>query len=464
MHALVAFGTLYEGCCRKDVFDTPNLADEPCFQSALKQYNTAIARLHARLSGNSPGSAGAALLSCIILGSFELLQGNGNAALLHLESGLRILRSALDGTSGGCSQWKEDVIQASEFDDVIIPLFARLDLQASSYVSQRPTQLQMHSRGSRVFSSSEQARDDLTSILSTIYHFLATEAQLYKYCHDADIPPDVEEERRRLIVNLDQWRKTFDVLLSNASVGLTYAKLVGAIILKIQHRAAAILLAVCLSAAEESYDDLESSFLEIILLCGTVTGQSTHSTPPSTSTYSSSCSANSTSSSSSCSNLSRSPRTPPVFAIEMGIIHPLYLTAQKCRTPWIRRRAIELLAGTGREGVWDGPFRARVAQRIIELEEVGPVTGGKIPEHARIHQTCIKTDRATGRRWLHVTWAKDADFQEWVEAKEPLSSFLNAEKFLGAQCRQLSAPLPLPTTENGRLRLSQYHSVFSSSS
>lgn len=253
-------------------------------------------------------------------------------------------------------------------EDVIVPLFARLDLQASSYVSQRPTQLQIPSRKSRVFSNTEQARHDLTRILSTVYHFLATEAQPHKYCRVAAIPIEVKEQRSRLIADLDQWRKPFDVLLSNASVTLTYSKLVGA------------------------------------------------------------------------------------------IIHPLYLTARKCRNPRIRRRAVVLLSSTGREGIWDGPFRARVAQRLIELEESGAraMPGGKIPESARIHRTDIRTDRTTGRRWVHVVWTKDAGFREWVVVTELLSSFLEADGFADARWRRLSSSSSsssLVITEIGPLRM-----------
>lgn len=37
MHALVSFSFLYEGYCQKEMFHTPNLADQPCFQYALRQ-------------------------------------------------------------------------------------------------------------------------------------------------------------------------------------------------------------------------------------------------------------------------------------------------------------------------------------------------------------------------------------------------------------------------------------------
>jgi len=58
------------------------------------------------------------------------------------------------------------------------------------------------------------------------------------------------------------------------------------------------------------------------------------------------------------------------FHIDTSIIFPLYFIALKCRVKRIRRKAIELLMGEGREGVWD----AGVVGRVCEW--VGGVEGG----------------------------------------------------------------------------------------
>ncbi|TAQ87008.1 hypothetical protein B7494_g4666 [Chlorociboria aeruginascens] len=58
------------------------------------------------------------------------------------------------------------------------------------------------------------------------------------------------------------------------------------------------------------------------------------------------------------------------FCLDMGIVIPLYGITTKCRDPIIRRKAIALLRSTSRqEGLWNSLLAARVAERIMELEE-----------------------------------------------------------------------------------------------
>jgi hypothetical protein len=58
------------------------------------------------------------------------------------------------------------------------------------------------------------------------------------------------------------------------------------------------------------------------------------------------------------------------FNIDTGIIPPLYFVAVKCRHSLIRRRAIACLNVTERqEGIWNSRLTARVAERVMEIEE-----------------------------------------------------------------------------------------------
>jgi hypothetical protein len=67
-----------------------------------------------------------------------------------------------------------------------------------------------------------------------------------------------------------------------------------------------------------------------------------------------------------------SEQAPPVFSIDMGIIGPLYEVASKCRDPTIRRRAINIMKDAPRqEGIWNSSLVARVAERVVEIEEEG---------------------------------------------------------------------------------------------
>ena len=62
----------------------------------------------------------------------------------------------------------------------------------------------------------------------------------------------------------------------------------------------------------------------------------------------------------------------PDFTLDMNIVAPLYIVAHKCRHPVIRRKAVSLLyAAPRQEGVWDSILSARVAERLIGIEETG---------------------------------------------------------------------------------------------
>ncbi len=58
------------------------------------------------------------------------------------------------------------------------------------------------------------------------------------------------------------------------------------------------------------------------------------------------------------------------FALDLGIIPPLFVVATKCRDRRLRRDAINLLMSSPRrEGMWDSVLCGRVARWIMEIEE-----------------------------------------------------------------------------------------------
>lgn len=85
-----------------------------------------------------------------------------------------------------------------------------------------------------------------------------------------------------------------------------------------------------------------------------------------------------------------------IFSIDLGIIAPLYIVVSRCRDPAIRRRGLQLLASCNRrEGIWDSTLTARVAERIIAIEEEGATShpvlyASQIPERARVRDLSTK--------------------------------------------------------------------------
>lgn len=86
----------------------------------------------------------------------------------------------------------------------------------------------------------------------------------------------------------------------------------------------------------------------------------------------------------------------PDFTLDMNIVAPLYAVAHKCRHPVIRRKAVSLLYVAPRqEGIWDSVLTARVAERLIGIEEagLGNVTRCEdVPDWARISDVEVNFD------------------------------------------------------------------------
>jgi hypothetical protein len=59
----------------------------------------------------------------------------------------------------------------------------------------------------------------------------------------------------------------------------------------------------------------------------------------------------------------------PSFIPEMGIIHPLYLTAKKYRNAYWRRKALQLIRKCGREGPWCAETESLIVEAVIKIEE-----------------------------------------------------------------------------------------------
>ena len=92
------------------------------------------------------------------------------------------------------------------------------------------------------------------------------------------------------------------------------------------------------------------------------------------------------------STLKRSPS----FTLDMHTVSLLYAVAHKCRHPFIRRKAVSLLYAVPRqEGIWDSVITARVAERLINIEEsgLGNVTCSEdVPDWARISDVEVQFD------------------------------------------------------------------------
>jgi hypothetical protein len=127
-HAVIAIGALHSDFSQKKLgYSTPS-PDDYGTEFALSQYAKAIGALRRSLSSGKQEPL-TALMSCILFVCFDSLRGWFESAMVHLQSGLRILRDMRMRDA------KDDHI----IEDNIAPLFMRLSIQSIIYVDTRST-------------------------------------------------------------------------------------------------------------------------------------------------------------------------------------------------------------------------------------------------------------------------------------------------------------------------------------
>jgi hypothetical protein len=124
-HAVIALGALHEDFSRKMLVPLTPSEESQKHQFALNQYAKSMTALRRSLK-NEKEEPLTALMSCILFVCFDSLRGWYESALVHLQSGLEILRDI-----------KKSSTRNHIIEDNIVPLFMRLSMQSIIYVEAR---------------------------------------------------------------------------------------------------------------------------------------------------------------------------------------------------------------------------------------------------------------------------------------------------------------------------------------
>ena len=390
-HAVIALGSLHEYLDgQKDVikYDLKHKS----LHFSLQQYTKAIASLNQGLAAGARLPIEVVLICCALFISIESLQGNYAATARHLLSGSHILSDWLSAN---------DRKTSCLVRDELLPIFIRLNIQVKSLVEYPFPPLERDDPASnslpKCFSNLQEARASLYSPINKLFDFIQIDET---FLYDLPDQPDhilsemfatAEEQNRdetfrfsplrlseeiaaahreksRILGILEEWKAVFDVFLLNSSSRMGTRELGGAILLQIHYISAWILTATCHSRLQRVFDEYTPQFEKIVSLSQSLVAAGD----------------------TEGSSLGRT-----IFWIDMGVIGPVHLAATKCRDPFIRRQAVEILRIPRREGAWDSKATALVADSIIALEEAGlqPVNSAEdIPEYARIHVRKVVID------------------------------------------------------------------------
>jgi hypothetical protein len=114
----------------------------------------------------------------------------------------------------------------------------------------------------------------------------------------------------------------------------------------------------------------------------------------------------------------------PSFALDMGVIGPLYEVSRHCRDPTLRRKIVHLLRISNRqEGLLNSATYAKIVQTIIDIEESGledVKVSGDIPLTSRISRHCLSFDMKRLRHTLSFRWVVEDDEERGLSSREIL--------------------------------------------
>ncbi|KAM3446310.1 hypothetical protein MY3296_009798 [Beauveria thailandica] len=404
-HAVVAFTALSTSGLHADVgsdagagghghgHGTASMAHSPQSNAAsrenefaLRHYGKALEAMRHVFRHNDKRSINTALLCTLLCICFELRIRDPATALTHLE----------------------------HVDEAITTAFARLDLQAAIFLGVRPPALDPSRVASRIFvfdSVYQEADHALAGLISRAWTFIRTVADDYRYQQvDGPVPDAVAARAQSIKSSFEAFRRQY--LAPNSKLEKMLPE--QSSLLRIKHLTSVVVMSGCLSHEETVYDAHASDFVHMVDLAADIRARQQQLIP----NYSGSGGGGGGGGGG--------------FQLDMAVIHPLYLTATKCRCPVTRRRAIQALyTGPDFEGAWEGIVSARIGERVMQIEEEGIASldldrlrDGElvgIPERARIHSVDICTEPAQGRATVYFGRRPNGPGTDWEDLQEDMT-------------------------------------------
>lgn len=356
--AVIALGSIGERLSINNLLTPDNEQANACHDFAVFQYCKALKRLRERISNKPEGSANLAIILCFLFTIFEFLQGNDTASLVHLRSGLKILRRGQTSVPTGL--WTVPAEQDPVTHE-ILRVYSIMDMQATVWLGlktfQAPIMIPLDGPGDVPahldrFSTLDDASQSLNYRIASAYYFRRL-TDVHETGESPDqVPLEVIAKKEELRVQLKEWPISLEALIRKLSGELNTEMSQRIAVLKINYETVLMILTACLQPSDRQfYADHELEFRKIVALAKSVVGPMSdleHIV--------------------AANNSDKNPE--PLFSFYIGVIQPLYFTAIKCRNLDICREAIALLSSSPwREGAWDSASMARIAARRLQEDD-----------------------------------------------------------------------------------------------
>ena len=323
--------------------------------SILRHYIAATKALQRYLGEQNPATD-IPLLCCLLFICFECLHGSRTMALIHLRNGLKILQSSKNHRTPGFSL--QTALEPS-MEQQVRPIFQFLEAQ-STLLGQSTIILSGDAEAIAslsippIFHGLGDAKMSLHALVSCTIAFICTaRKQIHSHTCWHDMTSSL---RKHLMAQYTTWSTGMDNLARSSD--WTAEDHIQAELLQVQHTATLVWLLRYAEKDEVSCDLYMSHYVSITRRSRNLSLLLLQDDP----------SLSASDSSSTMVSTGRLAR----FNLHMTFIPPLYLVAAKCRDPITRREAITILERyDGLEGFWNARLLARIAKRIVEIEEGG---------------------------------------------------------------------------------------------
>ena len=240
-------------------------------------------------------------------------------------------------------------------------------------------------------------RIHLDNLLISVYQLVKSNLGMYRYWKTDAVPLEWILRKQEATVTFEAWLAALENFFQNTNLRLRPTEVKNLLGLRLQIKVAICMLKTCIdSGPETSFDAFEDDFEDIVSRVEQMAD--------------------------SLALVEGLPldNESTAFTMDLGIIHPLFFVATKCRNWTLRRRAINELKRAGREGVWEGPIMALVSERIVQIEELGIVPGDIIPEGNRIHKIVKNVHYETRQVLVELRRARGESYETWEVMRESI--------------------------------------------
>lgn len=333
----------------------------------LEQYNKAIESLQIHFAVRDHLSTRIVLAVCILFTCTDILRGSLSAASAHIENARtmlvsmwatkrnfhRIAGSSCNSPFKSAESLDLDLIQTTVRMNTLNLVFGhpiRCLLSTAGHEALNPSHIP------RRFIGLEDMRNHLDKIFNLILRQpekLDENKKWSKMCLE-----EFELQQHTLRLALDRWLEAYNNSVADIRQTTKSTLRPALELLRVYYSVATIIAAVRgfdnLEASQMDFDNHDETFTDIIIRI-TKLSETYNLAVPSTRT-----------------DPYRPESSQIDLRVDMVILPPLAYTAIKCRDPFIRRSAINLLADVSySEGVWDGAIVAAAVKKIVDIEERG---------------------------------------------------------------------------------------------